>query len=63
MIKKLVEKLKDEEAKIFIQTHNFPDPDAVASADGLQQLLKSAGLDSHITADGVIQKRALQQIV
>lgn len=25
---------------VYIQTHNFPDPDAIASAFGLQELLK-----------------------
>ena len=31
---------------VFIQTHNFPDPDAIASAYGLQYLLHSRGLES-----------------
>ena len=25
---------------VYIQTHNFPDPDAIASAYGLKELLK-----------------------
>ena len=28
---------------VYIQTHNFPDPDAIASAFGLQELLSFAG--------------------
>ena len=28
---------------VYIQTHNFPDPDAIASAFGLQELLKLRG--------------------
>ena len=28
---------------IFIQTHNFPDPDAIASAYGLKVLLEKKG--------------------
>ena len=34
--------------KVYIQTHNFPDPDAIASAYGLQQLLRSQGKVSTI---------------
>ena len=30
---------------VFIQTHNFPDPDAIASAYGLQYLLHSRVLN------------------
>ena len=33
---------------VYIQTHNFPDPDAIASAYGLQELLKSRGIASTI---------------
>ena len=29
---------------IFIQTHNFPDPDAIASAYGLKVLLEKKGI-------------------
>ena len=28
---------------VYIQTHNFPDPDAIASAYGLQKLLEIYG--------------------
>ena len=37
---------------VFIQTHNFPDPDAIASAYGLQYLLHSRGLESTIIYKG-----------
>ena len=29
---------------VYIQTHNFPDPDAIASAFGLQKLLAACGV-------------------
>ena len=29
--------------RVFIQTHNFPDPDAMACAYGLFELLKAKG--------------------
>ena len=38
-IRELVELLSA--GKAYIQTHDFPDPDAIASAYGLQQLLKA----------------------
>jgi nanoRNase/pAp phosphatase (c-di-AMP/oligoRNAs hydrolase) len=42
--------------KIYIQTHNIPDPDAIASAFGLQELLKRFGIESTICYDGDIDK-------
>ena len=33
---------------VYIQTHNFPDPDAIASAFGLQELLKLRGIHATI---------------
>lgn len=48
---------------IYIQTHDFPDHDSVASAFGLQVLLKSQGIESHITYEGDIQRESLQQMI
>lgn len=42
--------------KIYIQTHNFPDPDAIASAFGLQKLLQVYGIDSKLCYEGKIDK-------
>ena len=42
----LIELLKGH--KVYLQTHNFPDPDALASAYGLQQFLKHYDIDSTI---------------
>ena len=42
--------------KVFIQTHNIPDPDAIGTAFGLQQLFKGFGVDSTICYDGDIDK-------
>ena len=42
--------------KVYIQTHNIPDPDAIGSAFGLQQLLKQFGVASTICYDGDIDK-------
>ena len=41
---------------VYIQMHNSPDPDAIASAYGLQQLLKYNGIESKICCYGIIDK-------
>ena len=41
---------------VYIQTHNFPDPDAIASAYGLQQLLKYRGIEADICYKGKIDR-------
>ena len=42
--------------EVYIQTHNFPDPDAIASAFGLQRLLGLYGIESTLCYDGRIDK-------
>lgn len=42
--------------KVYIQTHNFPDPDAISSAFGLQKLLEHFGVESTICHEGQIDK-------
>ena len=37
---KLIEYLKDK--RVFIQTHNFPDPDAIGAGFGLRRTSSSA---------------------
>ncbi len=44
---------------VFIQTHDFPDHDSVASAFGLQQLLHTQGVESAITYEGEVQRESL----
>ncbi|MBB6481282.1 DHH family phosphoesterase [Spirochaeta isovalerica] len=63
MIDKLLEKLKGLNDNIYIQTHNFPDPDAVASAYGLQQLLRLKGIETRLIYDGMIQRAALINMI
>ena len=41
---------------VYIQTHNFPDPDAIASAFGLQKLLFRFGISSKLCYAGRIDK-------
>lgn len=40
----------------YIQTHNFPDPDAIASAYGLQKLLEYKGIQTTICYHGSIDR-------
>lgn len=49
--------------KVFIQTHNFPDPDAVASAFGLQNLLKTRGIESTICYKGEYGRGSTKNLV
>lgn len=52
------------EKHIFIQTHNFPDPDAIASAYGLKVLLAKKGIEATICykgrIDGTIAAKMVQ---
>lgn len=50
----LVELLKGH--RVFLQTHNFPDPDAIASAFGLQEFLEFYGVKSTICYVGSIDR-------
>ncbi|SHO49198.1 DHH family phosphoesterase [Anaerocolumna xylanovorans] len=48
---------------VYIQTHNYPDQDALASAFGLAALLKDKGIDSTICYSGQIDKLNTQKMV
>lgn len=41
---------------VYVQTHNYPDQDALASAMGLQFLLQTKGIHSKIVYHGLIDK-------
>ena len=49
--------------RVFIQTHNFPDPDAIASAYGLQVLLGRFGVKTTICHHGNIERTATANMV
>lgn len=49
--------------RIYIQTHNFPDPDAIASAFGLQRLLQFYGVPSQLCYDGRIDKLSASKML
>lgn len=60
-LQKLLGVIQNE--RVYIQTHNFPDPDAIASAYGLQQLLRSQGVDSTICYEGKIERYNTNHII
>ena len=48
---------------VYIQTHNFPDPDAIASAFGLQRFLEAYGGTSTLCYDGRIDKLSASKML
>lgn len=48
---------------VYIQTHNYPDPDAMASALGLQVFLKHHGIESKLCYDGTIEKLNTKRMI
>lgn len=52
-----------EHKKLFIQMHNSPDPDAVASAFALQYLLLQRGIESEICYKGEIEKYNTKKMI
>ncbi|MBQ4164795.1 MAG: DHH family phosphoesterase [Oscillospiraceae bacterium] len=49
--------------RVFIQTHNFPDPDAIASAFGLQVLLGKFNIPTTICHHGNVERTATANMV
>lgn len=60
-INELIELLKGR--KVYIQPHNFPDPDAIAASYGLQVLLKHFGISAEICYYGNIEKTTTSAMV
>lgn len=58
---KLISILKNH--TVFIQTHNFPDPDAISSAFGLQQFLSCYGIDASLCYDGRIDRLSSKKML
>ncbi len=58
----LIESFKNEDC-IYIQTHNYPDHDAVASAYGLQYYFSQLGIISHLIYEGDIQRDSLANMI
>ena len=61
-LKDLIGVLKNEKY-IYIQTHDYPDHDSVASAYGLKIFLENFDIKSFITYDGDIQRDSLKNMI
>ncbi len=48
---------------VYLQTHNYPDPDALASAYGIQVFLRAHGVDSTICYAGNIEKNSTKRMI
>ena len=59
--RRLVQLLKNH--MVFLQTHNFPDPDALAAAYGMQVFLKANGVESTICYAGKIEKNSTKRMI
>ncbi|MCI9138025.1 MAG: DHH family phosphoesterase [Lachnospiraceae bacterium] len=57
----LTDVLKDH--TVYIQTHNFPDPDAISSAFGLQEFLKFHGISAVLCYDGKIDRLSAKKML
>jgi nanoRNase/pAp phosphatase (c-di-AMP/oligoRNAs hydrolase) len=55
-LEQLAELLHGAPDEVFLQPHNVPDPDAIASCLGLQYLLEQKGVHSAIVYDRDIEK-------
>ena len=59
-LEQLIEKISKKH--VYIQMHNFPDPDAIASAFGLQELLKCRGILATICYKGKIERYSTEKM-
>ena len=60
-LEELIDLLKGK--RVFVQTHNFPDPDAIGSAFGLQQLLLHFDIESTLCYHGKIDRLNTRKMV
>jgi len=59
--RRLVNLLKNH--MVYLQTHNFPDPDALAAAFGMQVFLKANGVEATICYAGKIEKNSTKRMI
>lgn len=48
---------------IFIQTHNFPDPDAISTGFALHEILNHFGVDSSLCCSGLIDRISTERLL
>ena len=61
-VHRLIKSIQKEEY-VYIQTHDYPDNDAVASAYGLQKLLDHFGVTAYLVYEGKIQDSSLIRMI
>ena len=49
--------------KVYVQTHNFPDPDAIGAGFGMQQFLIRCGIDAKLCFHGKIDRLNTKKMV
>lgn len=59
--RRLIKLLKNH--MVYLQTHNFPDPDALAAAFGMQVFLKANGVETTICYAGKIEKNSTKHMI
>lgn len=59
--RRLVDLLKGH--VVYLQTHNFPDPDALSAAFGMQAFLKAHEVESTICYAGKIEKNSTKRMI
>lgn len=59
--RRLVDLLKGH--TVYLQTHNFPDPDALSAAYGMQVFLGANGVDTTICYAGKIEKNSTKRMI
>ena len=52
-----------QKKRVYIQTHNFPDPDAIGAAVGLQRLLQRYSIPTKICYDGELDKYGSEKML
>jgi nanoRNase/pAp phosphatase (c-di-AMP/oligoRNAs hydrolase) len=62
-IDKLTAILSKTPGEVFIQTHDVPDPDAIAAAHGLRHLLITKGIPARIIYDREIEKADSRKMI
>ena len=55
--------LLSSENFVYIQTHDFPDPDAIAAAFCLHYFLEANGIDSRIIYEGELQTNPVESMI
>ena len=60
-IRELIEHCRGK--NLYIQTHNFPDPDAIGTAFGLQKLLEKFGIEPTLCYAGRIDKLSTSRML